>query len=114
MTINWRTIHSDLTLLQEDRAHSLSFYSSQRNYDAATGLLIHQQTIIDVRGLPVKMPFGKFEQSSTTESKNTLTLDYIKVRSDGVEIFLFDRFNYIYRVNGTDYLAAIRNNLGLS
>lgn len=113
LTIHWRTIHEELTQLLTDRAHTLAFYSSQRNYDSATGLMIHQQVIVDVRGVPAKMPLGKFEPAATTDSDTVLTLDWIKLRVDGKELIEFDRFNQVYRINGTDWYAPIRSNLGL-
>lgn len=113
LTIHWRTIHDDLTQLLADRAHTLAFYSSQRNYDSATGLMVHQQVIVDVRGVPAGLPFGKLEPAATTDSDNKLNLDWIKVRVDGKELIEFDRFNQVYRINGADYYSKIRSNLGL-
>lgn len=114
VTIHWRTIHNDLTLLNEPKAHSLTLRSAQRNYDSASGKFKIQAVKIDLRGVPSKMTLGKFEQSSETESESTLTLDYLKLTVDNTVKVEFDRFNYIYKVDGTDYLAGIKTALGLS
>lgn len=113
VTIHWRSIHADLTLLAAQRAHDLTLRGSQHIYDAATGKMKAQAVKIDLRGIPTKMTFGKFEQASETDSQSTLTLDYLKITVDGEIITEFDRFNYILKINGTDYLGDTRNALGL-
>ena len=112
ITIHWRTITGDLTVLSQDKAHSLTLMSSQRNYDSGTGLLDYQGMEIFFRGLPANLKLGKLEQSSSNESDNTFTVDYLKLSVNGTELLEFDRFNYIWKVNGSDYTQKIRANLG--
>ena len=58
------------------------------------------------------MTLGKFEKASETESESTLNLDYIKIWVDGNEILECDKLNYIFRVNGEDYMAGTRTAVG--
>lgn len=111
--IKWRTINEDAVVMNEPRAHLLTFRGAQRIYDAAQGIMRAQAVIVDVRGVPTETDLGKFAQASETESQTTMALDYIKLRVDGNEMIEFDRFNYIYKVNGTDFLADYRAALGI-
>ena len=113
-TLHWRTITGDLTVLSQDKAHTLTLMSSQRNYDSGTGLLDYQGIKIFFRGLPANLKLGKLEQAASTESDNTFVVDYLKLFMNGQELLEFDRFNYIWKVNGTDHTASIRSNLGYS
>ena len=38
---------------------------------------------------------------------------YMKVDIDGKELLELDKYNFIFSVNGTDYLAETRRNLGM-
>lgn len=111
-TLHWRTIQEDLTFLMSHQAHTLTLRSSQNIYDAATGLFKAQPVKIVIRGVPQKMTLGKFEKASETESESTLNLDYIKVWVDGSEVLEYDKFNYIFRINGDDYMSGTRTAVG--
>lgn len=112
VTLHWRTIHEDLTFLIAHRAHTLTLRSSQNVYDAATGIFRAQPVKIVLRGVPQKMTLGKFEKASETESESTLNLDYIKIWVDGNEILECDKLNYLFRVNGEDYMEGTRTAVG--
>lgn len=112
LTLHWRTIHSDLTLLSAPKAHTLTLRSAQNNYGAATGVLGVQAVKIVARGLPQKMTLGKLEKAAETESESTLNLDYLKILVGGKKIFELDKFNYVFKVNGEDYLKSVRTAVG--
>ena len=112
LTLHWRTIHRDLTLLGAPKAHTLTLRSAQNNYEAASGLLKVQPVKIVARGLPQKTTLGKLEKAAETESESTLNLDYIKVEVSGKVILEYDKFNYVFKVNGTDYMKATATAVG--
>jgi len=113
LKIKWRTVQEDLTMMNEARSHLLTFRGSQRNYDAGSGIFRIVPLKVDVRGVPVEMNLGTLAQASSTDSETTLNLDYLQVTADGKQLIEFDRFNYIYKVNGTDYLADDRSAMGI-
>lgn len=114
LTLNWRSIHSDLSEFSTQQAIDLVLYGSQHIYDQSKGSARAQQVKINVRGIPKNTPLGKFEPASITESKNTLEVLYLKVTVDNEVIFELDKLNYIYVVNGTDYLEDTRKALNIS
>jgi len=48
-----------------------------------------------------------------SDTKNTFEVDYIKISIDGKERVELDKYNYICKVDGVDYLSAVREALGL-
>lgn len=112
VTIHWHSIQDNLSVLTAHKAHTLTLMGAQNIYDSATGDFRAQPVKIVVRTVPHKTPIGKFEQVSETDSETTLGIDYIKIWVDKKEIFEFDKFNFISRVNGVDYLAGTREAIG--
>ena len=67
-----------------------------------------------VRGVPKKTELGKFDVGTTTGTANTVETAYIKVSVDGETVLELDKFNYICNTGGVDYMADIREALGLA
>ena len=111
-TLHWRTIHNDLTKLSAPRAHILDLRGAIQNYDAGTGLLAVSPVVIVFRGLPHKRTLGKFEPGELTDSENEFGIDYLKITVDDEEVIEFDKLNYIFRVNGTDYMSDVKTAVG--
>ena len=112
LTLHWRTIHDDLSRLLAFEAHTLTLRGALNNYETAGGELSQSPIKIVVRGLPQKMTLGKFERASETESESVLNLDYIKITVGGEEILEYDKFNFVFSVNGVDYMAGTRTAIG--
>ena len=113
LTLNWRNIISNLAELGVQKAVDLILFGAAEMYDHANGKLGVQQIKINVRGIPKNATLGKFEPASTTESKTELEVIYLKISVGGKTITEFDKVNYIYVVNGTDYLAETRAALNI-
>ena len=47
------------------------------------------------------------------EAETEMEVYYMKYELDGKEQVEIDRYNYIFKVNGYDYLADTRRNLGM-
>jgi len=114
LTINWRTITTNLAVLSAPEAHALTFRGSQQVYDSSAGTFSTVPVKVVVKATPKKTSFGKLAIAGQTDSKNEFELSYLKVYVDGVEIIEIDKYNFICRINGTDYLAAVRSDLGLN
>lgn len=112
MTLHWRTIHGDLSKLFAFKAHTLTLRGAMNNYETSRGTLSQPAIKIVVRGLPQKMTLGKFERASETESESTLNLDYIKITVGKKAIFEYDKMNFVFKVNGVDYLENTKTAIG--
>jgi len=113
MTITWRTVTGDLVALSAPVAHALDFRASQQAYDSAAGMIKTQSVKHVVRAIPKKISPGKMETGATTDSENEFSVTYYKMMIDGKVAIEIDPFNYIYIINGVDYLADVRKDLGL-
>ena len=112
VTLHWHAVNNDLTFLLGHRAHELTLMGSQNVYDSGRGEFRAQPVKIFLRGVPHKMTLGKLERASETESETTLGIDYIKITIDGKEVVEYDKFNFVFRTNGEDFLAGTRTAIG--
>lgn len=64
--------------------------------------------------MPKSTDLGKMEMGSTTDTKNTIEVTYIKITVDGETVLELDKYNYICNIDGTDYLTEVRDALGLT
>ena len=62
---------------------------------------------------PKNLELGKFDVGAATGTTTTLEVDYIKVTVDGSDVLELDKYNYICKIDGTDYLSEVREALGL-
>ena len=114
ITLNWRTINTDLIKLAEPKAHDLTLRGSQQNYDQANKKIESEAVRIDFRGIPKQATLGKFEHVEQTDSKSVFELVRLDIYIAGSQVVKYDKVNYICEINGTDYLKDYRANVGLS
>lgn len=114
ITLNWRTINTDLTQLASQRAHDLSLRGSQQHYDQANKIIASEPVRIDFRGIPKQLTLGKFEHVEQTESKSVFELVVFHMYIGGLQLIKYDKVNYICEIQGVDYLRDYRENVGLS
>lgn len=113
ITLNWRSINDVFADLSVQKAVDLLCYGAEQIYDHSDGELGVEQVKISLRGIPKNGTLGKFEPANPTESKNEIEVIYMKIEVGGEEIIEFDKINYIYVVNGEDYLEDTREALNL-
>lgn len=84
-----------------------------QKYDSSRGEVGTISIRVDALGRVKSSSLGKFEPANQTETETVLLLDYLKIAIDGTERLEIDKYNFIYSVDGVDYLSAVRNGLGL-
>ena len=47
------------------------------------------------------------------ENETTLELDYLKITVDGKTTCTIDKYNFIYELDGVDFMTDVRSALGL-
>lgn len=113
ITINWRTITGDATRLNAQRVHALEFRASQQINDAANGELKTQPVRIVTRCTPKNFGMGSLEVGAATDSSSEFEVSYLKIFIDGKEVLEIDKYNFKFAVNGEDFLAQVRRDLGI-
>ncbi|WP_050754222.1 phage major tail tube protein [Desulfitobacterium hafniense] len=110
-TINMRSVNKNAAELARPGLHNIELRFVQDVVNAS-GQLIPQGTKIYITGVTKKYDPGKIEPPTTMDGSVELeTLRYRQV-IDGIEVLLIDKRNYIYKVNGVDYMQSIRSALG--
>lgn len=112
MDIVFRTILDQTFSLFEPRAQLVTLRGSQQNFDTAGGQYVNTPVKVTTRVQPKTMDLGVMGVGMPTNSTITLEVLYIKVEVDGVIVLEYDKYNFIFIVNGTDYLADIKNQIG--
>lgn len=113
-TLNWRTVNDDLLVLGQPVTHQLECLGAIEQYDAGTGEYVTKQAALTLRVTPKKVSLGKFENNATMDASNEFSVVYMKLKLDGVTKVEIDQLNYIFVIDGTDFLAKVRTALGLA
>lgn len=113
LELNWRTLEKSNVLLASPKGVHLDLRGAQQVYDSGSGSFVARAVKVVVRGVPKSTELGKLDVGATTDTKNTIEVNYIKITIDGSTVLEIDKYNYICIIDGTDYLADVRTALGL-
>ena len=113
VTLNWRITTEDVFSLAEPRGHELDLYAEQLEWDAGSGEYVSHRFHIYLHALTKKLDLGKFGTMETQDGSSEHEIYYLKIDIDGTEQVEIDKMNYVYRVQGTDYLAQTRRAIGM-
>lgn len=113
LKMNWRTIDKDAVKLAAPKSHSLDFRGSVQQYNSATGTYSTIPIKVTVRANPKNLSLGKMDAGTTMGTSNDFSVSYIKIIVNGIELLEIDKYNYIHKINGKDYLADVKKQLGL-
>ena len=112
LTLNFRTVQQSAISLMEPRNHTITLMVAQQESDTVKGTKA-------VRGLkhvvivaPKKLAPGKVAPASTAEASGEYSISYFATYIEGKKVLEIDILNFIYFVNGVDYLADVRKALG--
>ena len=113
ISLNWRVTTEDFYILAEPRGHELDLYAEQLRWDAGSGEYESHRYHIYARALTKKLDLGKFGVMETQDSTTEHEVYYLKIDIDGIDQLEIDKMNYVYRVNGVDWLSNMRRSIGL-
>lgn len=112
-TLNFRSVSSDVTRLMEPRNHQIQLMASQQIWDSAAGAFNETGIKHVLVGTPSKYNPGKLATASPTETTVELAVTYFATFIDGVKKMEIDPINCIFFMNGKDWLATTRRNMGM-
>lgn len=111
-TLKWRNTPKNFYVLAEPRVHTIDLYGDINAFDAGLGQTVTQQLHIFMKAQTKHYDIGSMTVGESMEAETEHEIVYIKVEYDGATKVELDKYNYIYKVNGTDYLAESRKALG--
>ena len=113
LTLNWRTVVGNTTILAQPQAHQLDLRGSMQHYDASNGTYKTVPLKVVCKAIPKNTGLGSLQAGSSQENSSEFEVNYLKVWVDGEERIELDKYNFICVIEGTDYLEGVRGNLGL-
>lgn len=101
-----------IPMTQEDRQHNIDLRAAQQQKDTVKGTteVVSVKHILVVT--PKKLNPGKVATAAAAEVSGEYAVSYYATYIDGKKKLEIDPLNYIYYVNGKDYLADVRKALG--
>jgi P2 family phage contractile tail tube protein len=112
-TLTFRTIEAAATSLSAPKAHAIDCRSSQQVYDSANGVYKTVPVRVSMRGITKSSSLGSLEINAATDTEVVLEVVYLKIWIDNKERVEIDKYNYKYVVDGVDYLAQTRRDMGM-
>ncbi len=113
LTLHWRSVLQASLALLSTEGGTLTLMSSQQAVDTSNSHAVAKPLKIVVRYLPHTVGLGSLEPAASTDTTTELELTYIKIWEDDKEVIEVDKLNFICNVNGKDYLADVRKNMGM-
>lgn len=112
LSLSWRTPTPRLLALAAPKVHQLDLRGAIQVNDAANGQYKAVPLRVTVNCTPKNTEPGKLEVGSPMDSSNEFEVTYLKIWYDGKEYIEIDKLNFICKIDGVDYLAAVRLALG--
>lgn len=112
LTLNFRSVTTDAIKLAEPRKHQLDLRAAQQSWDNSTGRYVQQAVKHVLVVSPKKFAPGKLAPASSAEASGEYPVTYYATYIDGKKVLEIDILNFIYYVNGVDYLEDVRKALG--
>ena len=112
LTLNFRTFVKDAVALLEPRNHQLDLRVGQQSKDTVSGKIIVTPVKHVMVVKPKKLNPGKVAPASPAEASGEYSVTYWATFIDGEKVLEVDILNFVYFVNGVDYLADVRKALG--
>lgn len=109
MEIPFRTVLDHTFRFMENQEQTITLRAAQQSYNTAAGKIDHNGLKVVIKGMSKGSNLGTAAPNAQTQTTATLEVAYIKVELDGNVLLEFDKFNFIYTVNGVDVIGGIRN-----
>ncbi|MBI3584197.1 MAG: phage major tail tube protein [Nitrospinae bacterium] len=113
--IKFKSMTPDAAKVLYNASHApiLDIRAAVQSYNVQTGNMDVYPVKVTMRAFFKKVKLGDFKQGTDAESQADYEAHYYKLEINGEEILEIDKFSYIYKVNGKDLLASVRETLGM-
>jgi len=112
LKLNFRTVTDATIRLNEPRIHMIDLRAAQQSEDTSTKKIETDKMKYILRVRPKKLAPGKVGVATPADASGEYAVTYYAIYKNGVKKLEIDQLNFIYEVNGVDYLADIRAALG--
>ena len=112
LRLNFRTVTAAAIRLTEPRIHNIDLRVAQQGQNTRTNAIDITGMKYILRVEPKKFAPGKAAPASAADASGEYAVKYYAMYMDGVKKMEVDPLNFIYYINGKDYLASVRKVLG--
>jgi len=114
LKLKWRTKTPAAAQLLAPKAHQLDIRASIQEWDQDAGTYSTYPVKVVVKAIPKKGQLGKLEPAKPQDAEQEFEVTYMKMWIKGQEMVEIDKYNFIYKVDGVDYLESVRKDLGMA
>ena len=110
--LNFRSVTKSAVQLMEPRNHQIEIRAAQQKWNNNTGKNEIDTIKHIATGMPLKYAPGKVAPASPADSSGEYSVSYYALFINGERVIEVDIINFIFFVNGVDYLEDVRKALG--
>ena len=111
-SLTWRTVTDAFMKLFGHVTNDLDLYAALQRYESSLGVYLTEQLHVYMKAVTKNSTPGNLVVGDNMDTQTEFEVMYIKIELNGKERIELDKFNYIYKVDGIDYLAMVRAALG--
>ena len=112
LSLTWRNTTNAFMKLFQHRTNNIDMYHALQYYDSALGEYKVIPLHVYMKATTKTSTPGNAVVGDNMDTQTEFEITYIKIWRDNIERVELDKYNYIYRVDGVDYLADVRTALG--
>ena len=113
-TFNFNTVSDAAIKLSEPRIHNIDCRVAQQVHNTRTGQTTQEAVKHIMRTMPKTFSPGTAAVASPAEASGEHAVYYYAIWKNGKKVTEVDPMNFIFMVNGVDYLKDVRKALGKS
>jgi P2 family phage contractile tail tube protein len=110
--LKWRTLTAAALSMLTPVRQVFDVRGSIQLQDPQSGILITQALRVECTGQVKTLGLGKLEPGKVMTTESDVECAVLRVSLNNVPVIEIDKFNFVFRVNGTDYLAGVRRDMG--
>lgn len=114
LSLTWRTVTDDFMKLYGHKTNDIDLYASLQRYDPGLGEYKTEPLHVYLKATTKTSTPGNLTVGDNMDTQTEFEITYMKIELDNKERVEMDKYNYIYKVDGVDYLATVRSDLGKS
>ena len=105
LKLHWRTLSPEVSYLARQDPHDVALYGAVNKYDVEKGILGVMPVRIEFRGLTKVTETGTLKPNEFMNSTTEFELIALKITIAGEVAFEVNKLDYIFKVDGEDYIA---------
>ncbi len=107
VTLNFTALAGEAIKLSRQKPHNLEIREAQEAFSASGEKIDVDGVFVYMKTLPKSFSLGKVEVSTSTDTKITQEVIYLKITRNGRTVFELDKFNMKNVIDGEDVLAQV-------